>query len=101
MCHQIGLYLGVHQIGSGPQSLSDNCTSLSLNDVRIEKVTSVEPNDVPGDADGITTDDIVIAGDGKSVQLRAERDETKNGRVYAVTLRVKDASGNLTQRDFK
>ena len=30
----------------------------------------------------------MIAGDRKSVQLRSERDETKNGRVYSVTLQV-------------
>jgi hypothetical protein len=43
----------------------------------------------------------VIAADCRSVQLRSERDETKNGRVYVVTLRVKDASGNATRKDFK
>ena len=35
------------------------------------------------------------------MQLRAERDETKNGRVYVVTLRVRDSSLNETRRDFK
>jgi hypothetical protein len=33
---------------------------------------------VAGDADGITTNDILMAGDCKSVQLRAECDVTKN-----------------------
>jgi len=83
-------------------SVSDGCsTGLGLNDVVIEKVTSDEPDNAPGDADGNTTNDIVIAADCKSVQLRAERDETKNGRVYVVTLRVKDAAGNPTRKDFK
>jgi hypothetical protein len=35
------------------------------------------------------------------VQLRAERDETKNGRVYCITLWVRDAAGNETKADFK
>jgi hypothetical protein len=84
------------------QSVSDGCNAaLSLNDVRIEKVTSDEPDNAPGDADGNTTNDILIAADCKSVQLRSERDETKNGRVYVVTLRLRDASGNTTRKDFK
>jgi len=83
-------------------SVSDGCSSsLGANNVVIEKVTSDEPDDAPGDADGNTKNDIVIAADCKSVQLRAERDETKNGRVYVITLRVKDASGNTTRKDFK
>lgn len=82
--------------------ISDGCnTSLIINDVMIEKVTSDEPDDVAGDADGTTTNDILIAANCKSVQLRSERDETKNGRVYVVTLRVKDASGNTTRKDFR
>lgn len=44
---------------------------------------------------------IVIASNCKSVQLRSERDETKNGRVYAITLRVADSSGNVAHADFK
>jgi hypothetical protein len=43
----------------------------------------------------------VIAGDCKSVQLRSERGETKNGRAYTVTLRVRDSSGNTTRKDFR
>jgi hypothetical protein len=89
-------------VGQIVQSVSDSCnTSLSANSVVIEQVTSDEPDDVPGNADGITTNDIVIAADCKSVQLRAERDETKNGRVYALMLRLKDASGNVTRNTFK
>jgi predicted outer membrane repeat protein len=84
------------------QSVSDGCsTTLGIGNVVIEKVTSDEPDDVAGDADGNTTNDIVIAADCKSVQLRAERDETKNGRVYVITLRVRDASNNTTRKDFK
>jgi hypothetical protein len=83
------------------QSVSDNCSSLSVSDVKIEKVTSDEPDNVKGGSDGETTNDILIAADCKSAQLRSERDEKKNGRVYAVTLRVRDTSGNTTRKDFK
>jgi len=37
----------------------------------------------------------------KLVGLRSERDETKNGRVYSVTLRVADSAGNVTRAVFK
>ena len=84
------------------QSVTDTCnTALNINDVRIEKVTSDEPDDVPGSSDGFTTGDIMIAADCKSVLLRAERDMAKNGRVYVITLRVRDASGNIMRKDFK
>ncbi len=35
------------------------------------------------------------------MRLRAERDETKNGRIYTVTLRVRDSSGNTTRATYK
>lgn len=81
-------------------SLSDGCnTSLGSSSVLIEKVTSDEPDDSSGD--GKTVNDIVIAADCQSVQLRAERVGGGNGRVYVVTLRVRDAAGNTTRKDFK
>ncbi len=67
----------------------------------IERVTSDEADDAPGKSDGTTTQDIVIAPDCKSVQLRAERDDKRNGRVYVVTLRVRDSSGNTVRAEYK
>jgi hypothetical protein len=81
------------------ESVSDNCSSLSLNDVVIEQVTSDEPDN--GLDDGNTTNDIVIASDCRSVQMRAERDETSDGRVYTITLRLSDNRGNITRRNFE
>ena len=83
------------------QSASDAEDGNLINSVVIEKVTSDEPDNAPGGADGNTSNDIVIAGDCKSVGLRSERDETKNGRVYSVTLRVADSAGNVTRAVFK
>ena len=80
---------------------TDDCDGNLWGAVVIEKVTSDEPDNVKGGGDGETINDIVIAADCKSVQLRAERDEKKNGRAYSVTLRVGDASGNTTRAVFK
>jgi hypothetical protein len=77
-------------------SASDACDpNVDLNDVVIASVTSDELEDNPGGADGNTVDDIVIAANCKSVQLRAERDGNLNGRVYTITFKVSDAQGNV------
>jgi len=75
--------------------VTDSCdTTLGIGSVVIEKVTSDETEN--GNGDGNTLNDIVIAADCKSVQLRSERDGGGNGRVYTITFRVRDASGNTT-----
>ena len=83
------------------QSAVDDYDGNLLPNVVIEKVTSDEPENASGDADGNTVDDIVIGRDCRSVQLRRERDETKNGRVYVVTLRLEDSSGNTVRAEYK
>lgn len=75
-------------------SASDSCdTSVTINSVVIAKVTSDELENSGGD--GNTLNDIVIAADCKSVQLRSERDGGGNGRVYTITFRVRDSAGNV------
>lgn len=75
-------------------SVSDGCdASVDINDVVISQATSDEIEN--GGGDGNTPNDIVIAPDCKSLQLRAERQGGGNGRVYKVTLKVKDSSGNI------
>lgn len=77
-------------------SVTDSCdTPLGVGSVVIEKVTSDETEN--GNGDGNTLNDIVIAANCKSVQLRSERDGGGNGRVYKITFRVMDASGNTTR----
>ncbi|HKQ89941.1 MAG TPA: hypothetical protein VJZ77_04600 [Blastocatellia bacterium] len=83
------------------ESVIDNCSPLGVGDVVIEKVTSDEPDDAPGHLDGNTTNDIVITPDCRSVRLRAERAEANDGRVYSITLRLRDSRGNATRRDFE
>jgi hypothetical protein len=80
------------------QSVSDNCP-ISIDDVVIERVTSDEPDNSHGD--GNTNNDIVIGADCRSVQLRAERAGPGDGRVYTVTLRLRDSAGAFTRADFE
>jgi hypothetical protein len=81
------------------QSASDAQDGNLINSVVIEKVTSDEPDNAHGD--GNTSNDTVIAGDCKSVELRSERAGTKNGRVYSVTLRLADSADNVARAEFK
>jgi hypothetical protein len=79
---------------------SDNCDSnVGVSSVVIEKVTSDEADN--GSGDGNTVNDIAIAANCKSVQLRAERNGASDGRVYTITFRVRDASGNTTTATAK
>jgi hypothetical protein len=79
------------------QSASDACDAgVTINSVKILQVTSDELDDNPSGADGITTNDIVIAADCKSVQLRAERDGNLDGRVYTITFIATDVFGHST-----
>jgi len=75
-------------------SVSDNCDTLSVSDVDIISATSDEPESAAGSGD--TLNDIVIAANCKSIQLRAERVNNGNGRVYTITFRLRDTSGNTT-----
>jgi hypothetical protein len=79
---------------------SDLCDpGVNINSVVIAGVRSDEPNNSAGD--GNTTNDIVIAPGCKSVQLRAERMGGGNGRVYTITFKVTDSSGNTTTATAK
>jgi hypothetical protein len=76
-------------------SVTDNCGAIAASNVMITKVTSDEPDNAPGMADGNTTQDIRIGSTCKTVDLRSERIEGGNGRVYTIYLQVKDGSGNI------
>jgi hypothetical protein len=83
-------------------SASSSCdSSVDINDVVIQKVSSDELEENPLGADGNTLNDIVIAPDCKSVQLRRERDGNLNGRVYTITFKVTDSFGNSTTATVK
>jgi len=74
-------------------SATDNCSGNLINSVVITSVSSDEPEN--GGGDGNTFNDIIIAANCKSVQLRAERQGGGNGRVYTIMLKVTDAAGNV------
>jgi hypothetical protein len=77
------------------QSASDNCDpNVDATDVYITNITSDEAED--GNGDGNTLNDITIAADCKSFQLRAERSVVGDGRVYTITFKVVDNQGNFT-----
>ena len=62
--------------------------------------SSSESDDALGGGDGSTTDDVQGASVGTpdvSILLRAERDGQGSGRVYTLTYRASDGSGNATQ----
>jgi hypothetical protein len=81
-------------------SASDNCDpGVVLGSVRIDQVTSDEPNQSAGS--GNTTNDVVIAPDCTSVQLRSERKGNGNGRVYTITFEVTDAANNVSTATAK
>ena len=50
-----------------------------------------EPDD--GQGDGNTTNDVQVTADGK-IYVRAERSAKNNGRIYTITYKATDASGN-------
>jgi hypothetical protein len=68
--------------------------TVNINSVIIDHVTSDEAEN--GNGSGNTLNDIVIACDRKSVQLRAERDGGGDGRVYTIYFKVTDGLGHST-----
>ncbi|HEX5043691.1 MAG TPA: hypothetical protein VFV75_12345 [Candidatus Polarisedimenticolaceae bacterium] len=61
--------------------------------VTLESVTSDEPDDAPGSADGKTTGDVQEAATGtddRVFHLRAERSSAGGGRTYTATYRVEE-----------
>jgi len=74
---------------------SDNCGGVSVSNVVIEQVTSDEAEN--GNGSGNTLNDIVIAANCRSVQLRSEREGGGDGRVYTITFRVTDTHNNTTR----
>jgi CSLREA domain-containing protein len=80
-------------ISSLVASATDDSNGNVLSHVVITSVSSDEPEDAKGNGDGATKKDIVIANGCGSVQLRAERADAGNGRVYRVNLKVTDSCG--------
>lgn len=70
-------------------SVWDSCDpNITIDDVVIWRVSSDEGT--------VDSGDIIIAPDCRSVHLRATRFGNGNGRVYTITFKVTDASGNVS-----
>ncbi|HWN10344.1 MAG TPA: HYR domain-containing protein [Pyrinomonadaceae bacterium] len=87
------------QVTDFVSSVTDNCGGISVGNVVITQVTSDESEN--GNGDGNTNNDIVIAANCKSLQLRAERQGSGNGRVYTILFSVKDGAGNTSTATAK
>lgn len=79
---------------------ADDCDGDVSADVVIEQITSDEPDDAPGLADGFTRHDVIVL-DCRTALVRAERSLLGNGRVYGVTLRVDDSEGNTSRAVYR
>lgn len=76
------------------QSVSDNGVQLPIESVYIVKATSDEEEDAIGNGDGNTLEDILMVNC-STINLRAERAGSEDGRVYKVYLAAQDISGNI------
>jgi hypothetical protein len=89
------------QISDCVTSVTDICDpDVDIDDIIITSVSSDEPEDVTGEGDGHTLDDIVII-DYQTVNLRSERQGDGNGRVYTINFEGTDVSGNIATGSCK
>ncbi|MEN8216106.1 MAG: NHL repeat-containing protein [Pseudomonadota bacterium] len=79
-------------------SVTDNCSQSIDPNVAgsIVSIYSDEPEDVGGNGDGKTFDDIVIVSNSE-FKLRSERQGKGNGRVYGINFVMADEAGNTTE----
>jgi hypothetical protein len=80
------------------ESVSDDCSDLSEDDVVFALGTSDEDDE--GTGDGNFPNDIVFRDHCTEAHLRAERAGNGDGRVYELVLRVADAAGNEAEETF-
>jgi hypothetical protein len=80
------------------ESVSDDCSELSEDDVVFALGTSDEDDE--GIGDGSFSGDIRFRDHCTEAELRAERAGPGDGRVYELVLRVADEAGNAAEETF-
>ena len=80
------------------ESVNDDCSDLTVDDVVFDRGTSDEADEAIGD--GNFPNDIAFFENCSEAELRAERAGPEDGRVYELFLRVADAAGNVTEAPF-
>jgi len=87
-----------YRAGDLVESVSDDCSELSVDDVVFDRGTSDEPDETIGD--GNFPNDIVFFEGCSEAEVRAERAGPRDGRVYELFLRATDEAGNVTEAPF-
>ena len=80
------------------ESVSDDCSDLTKDDVVFDHATSDEADDAHGD--GATAADVQFGPECRRAWVRAERSGGGDGRVYELVLQVEDDAGNSTAATF-
>lgn len=78
---------------------TEDCDGSTMDVDAVGTITSVssdEPEDLVGNGDGNTSNDMLITGPA-SFALRAERAGGRNGRVYTVEFEVTNQAGDVTE----
>ncbi len=87
-----------YEVADIAESVSDDCSELTLDDVVFGHATSDEPDD--GLGDGSTNADVQFSDDCQSADVRSERSGGGDGRVYELVLQVADEAGNLAEETY-
>jgi hypothetical protein len=80
-------------------SVSDDCSNLTADDVVFGGATSDEADDHHGD--GATNGDVQFGDACHRAFVRSERSGPGDGRVYELVLHVEDAAGNAADETFE
>ena len=85
--------------GHNLSSYERNRTYLNVPGEGFHDISGLTAADSKGD--GHTEEDFRIAPDGKSVDLRAERQGMGSGRLYTINIQAIDSSGNAATESFQ
>jgi hypothetical protein len=84
-----------YEVADLVESVSDDCSELTVADVVFGHASSDERDD--GRGDGNTRDDVQFSDACHTADVRAERSGPGDGRVYELVLKVRDEAGNRTK----